>query len=158
MSFSLFSQNATNFAFWFIPGILPLTTKKGDNVCMKQPKQNKARTPARQALTCPDHPGRTFKSHTALASHQRHHQTIETISGGEVKVVEVPGKQTITAADPKTHLQTALDQLTTRKAQIDHELNRIEALQTESRDVTTRIEALTTALKAFQPQGMAASG
>ena len=60
--------------------------------------------------------------------------------------------------DPKTHLQEAIDQLTARKSQIDQELGRAEGLQTESREVNKRIEALHTAMRAFGQESMAASG
>ena len=65
---------------------------------------------------------------------------------------------TVVDVDPRTHLQTALDQLTARNNQIDQELGRAEGLQTEKRQVTQRIEALTAAMKAFGQESMAASG
>lgn len=122
---------------------------------MKHPKQNKSQTPktkARQSFTCPDHPDRTFKSQTALASHRRHHQA------GEIKAVPVgTGQQTIIAADPKNHLAMAYDQLVTRKKEIESQLLGTDALREESVILGKRIEAVSGALRAWE-QSMAAAG
>jgi hypothetical protein len=68
------------------------------------------------------------------------------------------GIQLLPIIDAETHLQTAIEQLTARQSQIDQDLGRMEGLQTEKRDVSKRIEALTTARKAFAQESMAASG
>jgi hypothetical protein len=130
---------------------------------MKQPKQNKAVQAARskKKVACPTR-GVLYAPGTGLAAHIRskHGNAPQAIpvAGNKAPAAEAAIQMTVVDVDPRTHLQTALDQLTARNNQIDQELGRAEGLQTEKRQVTQRIEALTAAMKAFGQESMAASG
>jgi hypothetical protein len=131
---------------------------------MKQPKENKARAvqpgrPKKQA--CPIC-GVLYAPGVGLASHIRfkHANAPQAlpVASNKVSAPEEGAIRVVPIIDPKTHLQEAIDQLTARKSQIDQELGRAEGLQTESREVNKRIEALHTAMRAFGQESMAASG
>jgi chaperonin cofactor prefoldin len=53
-------------------------------------------------------------------------------------------------ASVEHHLKTALQELTQRQHDIDEQLNRIDALQSEKETITRQIDAVTAALQAFQ--------
>jgi hypothetical protein len=66
--------------------------------------------------------------------------------------------QVVPVIDPQSHLKEALVQLEFRKGVVAQELARKDSLQQEAILIDKRIEALTTAMRAFGQESMAASG
>lgn len=103
--------------------------------------------------------GRTFKSKAGLLSHiwSMHPDMVRGAPVAGNKAPE-PAITVVPILDAQTHLRTAIDQLATRKKQIDQELGRMDALRDEGAQIGKRIEALDTAMRAFGQESMAASG
>jgi hypothetical protein len=130
---------------------------------MKQPKQNKARATqsARSKKEACPICRVPFTPGVGLASHIRfkHGKAPQAAPVASNKALpREAGIQVLPIIDAETHLQTAIEQLTARKSQIDHELGRMDALREEGAGIGKRIEALTTARKAFAQESMVASG
>jgi hypothetical protein len=126
-------------------------------------KQTKARAvqPGRpKKVACPTC-GVLYTPGVGLASHIRfrHGDAAQAIPAATNKApAAAPAITVMPIIDARTHLQTAIDQLTARKSQIDQELGKMDALRNEGAAIGKRIEALDTAMRAFGQESMAASG
>jgi uncharacterized C2H2 Zn-finger protein len=138
----------------------------------------KKTTPNRQnnKLSCP-HCGQTFQRAQALGGHIRYkHASLAskparpkekekekkdnsrkapeslpvTTPAPTVPAASVPMLTTVPSTGAQEHLQTALQELTERNHQIDEDLARLEGLQAEKEIIRKQIDAVNSALQAFE--------
>jgi hypothetical protein len=127
---------------------------------MKSTVKARATKPGRsKKVACPTC-GVLYTPGVGLASHIRlkHGNAPQALPVARDQAIKTgPAIQETVSADPRTHLQNALDQLITRKSEIDHALGKADMLREEWGMIGKRIEAVQVALKSWD-QSMAASG
>jgi uncharacterized C2H2 Zn-finger protein len=107
-------------------------------------------------LQCP-HCDRAFARPSSLATHIHYlhpGKSPATTALRTTTLRKMSAPASASAVAPKAsvehHLKTALQELTQRQHDIDEQLNRIDALQSEKETITRQIDAVTAALQAFQ--------
>jgi hypothetical protein len=128
---------------------------------MKSTVKARATKPGRsKKVACPTC-GVLYTPGVGLASHIRfkHGNAPQALPVARDKAIKTePAITVLPAIDPQSHLKEALAQLELRKSVVAQELARKDSLGEEAILIDKRIEALTIAMKAFNPESMAASG